>query len=67
VVCSNTSCSISRYDNRCNEFYSIIDGAFASMLILLTAVNEEIGACFVGAFDDNKVSAIPELPSLLNR
>lgn len=37
------------------------------MVILLTAVNEEIGDCFVGAFDDNKVSAIPELPSLLNR
>jgi nitroreductase len=67
VICSNTPRSISRYDNRCNEFYSIIDGAFASMLILLTAVNEEIGACcFVGAFDDNKVSTIPELPSLLN-
>lgn len=51
---------------RCNEFYSIIDGAFASMLILLKAVNKEIGACFLGTFDDNKVSAIPELPSLLN-
>jgi nitroreductase len=67
VVCSNTSRSISRYDNRSNEFYSIIDSAFTSMVILLTAVNEEIGDCFVGAFDDNKVSAIPELPSLLNR
>ena len=32
------------------------------MLILLTAVNEEIGACFVGAFDDNKVSEILGLP-----
>ncbi len=44
------------------EFYSITDGAFASMLILLTAVNEGIGACFVGAFEDNKVSEILELP-----
>ncbi len=36
---------------------SFIDnrGCFASMLILLTAVNEEIGACFVDTFDDNKV------------
>ena len=67
MACSNTSRSISRYDNRCNKFYSIIDSAFTSMVILLTAVNEEIGDCFVGAFDDNKVSAIPELPSLLNR
>ena len=43
------------------QFDSIIDGAFVSMVILLTAVNEGIGACFVGAFEDNKVSAILEL------
>src|SRR5829696_165328 len=63
AVCSNTSRSISRYGSRGKQFYSIIDGAFASMLILLTAVNEGIGACFVGAFDDNKVSEILELPT----
>ena len=62
VVCSNTSRSVGRYGSRGREFYSIVDGAFASMLILLTAVNEEIGACFVGAFQDNKVSEILELP-----
>ena len=62
VVCSNTSRSVGRYGIRGREFYSIIDGAFASMLILLTAVNEGIGACFVGAFQDNKVSEILELP-----
>jgi nitroreductase len=48
--------------SRGKEFYSIIDGAFASMLILLTAVNEGIGACFVGAFQDKMVSEILELP-----
>jgi nitroreductase len=62
VVCSNTSRSVGRYGSRGTEFYSIIDGAFASMLILLSAVNEGIGACFVGAFQDNKVSDILELP-----
>ena len=62
VVCSNTSRSVGRYGSRGREFYSIIDGAFASMLILLSAVNEGIGACFVGAFEDNKVSQILELP-----
>src|ERR687892_268134 len=62
IVCSNTSRSIDRYGKRGREFYSIIDGAFASMLILLTAVNEGIGACFVGAFLDDKVSEILELP-----
>jgi nitroreductase len=62
VVCANTSRSVGRYGKRGREFYSIIDGAFASMLILLTAVNEGIGACFVGAFLDVKVSEILELP-----
>jgi nitroreductase len=62
VVCANTSRSVDRYGKRGREFYSIIDGAFASMLILLTAVNEGIGACFVGAFLDDKVAKILNLP-----
>lgn len=62
VVCSNTSRSEDRYGRRGREFYSVIDSAFASMLILLTAVNERIGAGFVGAFEDDKVSEILKLP-----
>jgi nitroreductase len=62
VTCSNTSRSVGRYGERGREFYSIIDGAFASMLILLTATNEGLGASFVGAFNDKKVSEILGLP-----
>ena len=62
VVCSNTSRSVGRYGERGKEFYSIIDGAFASMLILLTATNEGLGASFVGAFNDEKESEILGLP-----
>jgi len=62
IVCSNTSRSEKRYGRRGREFYSVIDGAFASMLILLTAVNEGISAGFVGAFEDDKVSEILKLP-----
>jgi nitroreductase len=58
IVCSNTSRSVNRYGKRGIEFYSIVDGAFASMIILLSAVNEGIGPSFVGAFEDNKVSKI---------
>ena len=36
--------------------------AFASMIILLSAVNEGIGASFVGAFEDDKVTKILGLP-----
>jgi nitroreductase len=62
VVCSNTSRSVGRYGQRGREFYSVIDGAFASMLILLTAVDQGIGAGFVGAFEDGRVSEILGLP-----
>ena len=62
ILCSNTSRSVDRYGIRGRDFYSIIDGAFVSMLILLTTVNEGIGACFVGAFEDDKVSKILEIP-----
>lgn len=62
VVCSNTSRSVKRYKKRGTEFYSVIDGAFASMIILLSAVNEGIGASFVGAFEDDRVARILGLP-----
>ncbi|MGC1132022.1 MAG: hypothetical protein WA941_04315 [Nitrososphaeraceae archaeon] len=44
------------------EFYSVIDGTFASMIILLSAVKEGIGASFVGAFEDDKVTLINHKP-----
>jgi len=62
VVCSNTDRVVKRYGDRGVNFYSVIDGAFASMLILLTVVNEGLSACFVGAFNDNEVSKILKLP-----
>jgi nitroreductase len=62
IVCANTSRSVSRYGRRGTDFYSIIDGAFASMIILLSAVNEGIGASFVGAFEDNQIVKILGLP-----
>ena len=62
IVCANTSRSVQRYGQRGKNFYSIVDGAFSSMLILLTATSEGIGAGFVGAFEDDRVSEILGLP-----
>ncbi len=62
VICSNTSRSVNRYRKRGTESYSVIDGAFAFMIILLSAINEGIGASFVRAFEDNKVTKIIGLP-----
>lgn len=62
AVCADTQRSGARYGDRGIYRYSIIDAAFAGMLILLTAVNEGLGACFVGAFDDTAVRRILGLP-----
>ncbi|MBI4769167.1 MAG: nitroreductase family protein [Chloroflexi bacterium] len=62
VVCADTARSASRYGERGVHFYSIIDGAFAAMLILLGVVDEGLGGCFVGAFDDDEVSRVLGLP-----
>ena len=62
IVCANTSRSVRRYGKRGTDFYSIIDGAFTSMIILLSAVNEGIGASFIGAFEDNRIVKILGLP-----
>ena len=62
VVISDTRRSAPRYGKRGVRFYSIIDGSFAAMLILLTVVNEGLGACFVGAFYDQEVQYVLGLP-----
>jgi nitroreductase len=62
VVVSDTRRSKARYGGRGEKFYSVVDGAFASLLVLLAAVNEGLGAAFVGAFDDDAVHAVLGLP-----
>jgi nitroreductase len=63
AVVSDTKRSARRYADRGVRFYSIVDGAFASMLILLAAVDVGLGAVFVGAFDDDEVSQVLGLPT----
>lgn len=62
VVVSDTERSAARYGRRGVDFYSVIDGAFAAMLILLAAVDQGLGAAFVGAFHDDKVARVLHLP-----
>lgn len=62
AVCADTSRSAWRYGERGIRFYSIIDGAFASLLILLTCVDLGLGACFVAAFNDEAVAKVLGLP-----
>ena len=62
VVVSDTRRSARRYGERGVHFFSITDGSFAAMLILLAVVNEGLGACFVGSFYDKEVQDVLGLP-----
>ena len=63
VVVSDVRRSARRYGERGVHFFSIIDGAFVAMLILLAVVDEGLGACFVGSFYDREVQEVLGLPA----
>ncbi len=65
VVVSDTRRSARRYGERGIHFFSITDGSFAAMLILLAVVNEGLGACFVGSFYDGEVQDVLGLPEAI--
>jgi nitroreductase len=62
VVISDVTRSARRYGERGVRFFSIIDGAFVAMLILLAVVDEGLDACFVGSFYDEEVQEVLSLP-----
>lgn len=62
VVCSDLKSIGLKYGRRGEELYSIQDAAAATENILLTAHALGLGACWVGAFDEEKVRFILGLP-----
>jgi len=62
VVCANLD-RIASYGRRGTEFYCLQDVAAAVEHILLLAVDYGLSTCWVGAFDENMVSKILNLPS----
>src|SRR5215211_4762427 len=61
IVVSDLRRSARRYGERGVRLFSIIDGAFVAMLILLAVVEEGLGACFVGSFYDEEVQEVLSL------
>jgi nitroreductase len=61
VPCADRARSRSRYGEE-GDRYAVIDTAFSSLLLLLAVVEEGLGACFVGAFHEEEVSRILDLP-----
>lgn len=61
ATCADIQRVGSKYGARAS-FYSLVDAAFASLLILLGVVEQGLGACFVGAYDPQEVAKIFALP-----
>lgn len=61
VVCADPMRSARRYGDR-GHLYAILDAASATMCILLAAHNMGLGACWNGAFYEEMVRNILDLP-----
>lgn len=44
------------------SFFSLVDVSFASLLILLGAVEQGLGACFVGSYNPEELAKLLKLP-----
>jgi nitroreductase len=62
VVCSDLEKVKLRYGERGEKLYSIQNTAAATMIILLAAKALNLGSCWVGAFDEDSVKEILNLP-----
>jgi nitroreductase len=62
VVCADQTRSARRYQNRGAHLYSLQDTAAATQNILLTVHAMELGACWIGAFDESGVREVLGTP-----
>lgn len=62
VVCANEERSAWKYGERGKELYCLLDAAAAVQNLLLAVHALGLGACWIGAFNDEAVSKILNLP-----
>ncbi len=62
AVCANRARSAERYGARGAELYCIQDCAAATQNIMLAATALSLGTCWVGAFHEDQVAEVLELP-----
>ncbi|MCX8173748.1 MAG: nitroreductase family protein [Thermoplasmata archaeon] len=62
VICTNEK-KIKRYGTRGTTLYTYQDTAASAMLIMLAALEHGLGTCWVGAFDEEAVRQILQIPS----
>jgi nitroreductase len=63
VVCANTSRSAKFYGSRGVNLYCLQDTAAAIQNMLLLSKSKKIGSCWIGAFSEDAVSEILNIPS----
>ncbi|MEM4308121.1 MAG: nitroreductase family protein [Thermoplasmata archaeon] len=61
VICTNEK-KIKRYGSRGTTLYTYQDTAASAMLIMLAALEHGLGTCWVGAFDEEAVRRILQIP-----
>ncbi len=61
ATCANVRRAGRKYGAR-GAFYSLVDTSFATLLLLLAATEQGLGACFVGSYDPIAVSRTLGLP-----
>jgi nitroreductase len=65
VICADLKTSAGKYSQRGKDLYSIIDASLSVENLFLQAVELGLGCVWVGAFDENKVAEILDLPENL--
>ncbi len=63
VVCANAPRTAVKYGRRGRELYAVQDAAAATENLLLAAHDAGLGACWVGAFDEDAVRKLLGLPA----
>jgi len=62
VMCANINRSAEKYGWRGAKLYCIVDAALAAQNLMLACVDAGLGSCYVGAFDDDEIRKILNLP-----
>lgn len=65
VICVDPEVSASRYGDRGRTLYCLQDAAAAAENLLLAATCLGYGSCWVGAFDENAVRGVLNIPDKL--
>jgi len=65
AVCSDPGRSAAYYGRRGQDLYALLDAGAAAVHILLAATAQELGSCWISAFDDDAVARSLRLPEHL--